>query len=221
MSNFHTTHWVEFYPKSHFSAPVFVAVNCITFDAISRLSGSDADLLFATNHCFICYQAIHRSESCPLRSLGMLFCKRLDDPHSELVLYWWLRWFDSGWDVEWDAHCPGLTATIRREKHWENESGWWEWAHQDGVNGWGEPIEYLTWTASPEKLFLTFYVMSRGWPNRVWPRVDNEENVAVEVRSHVKSLIEAHPACRCCSIRTDPSYQPDQPFMKQLCRCFL
>jgi hypothetical protein len=52
------------------------------FDTLSRLTGSDTDLCFATNHCFICFQAMHRSEVCPQRSLGMLFCKRLDDPHS-------------------------------------------------------------------------------------------------------------------------------------------
>jgi hypothetical protein len=34
------------------------------------------------NHCFICFTAFHRSECCPQRSLGTLFCKRLDDPHS-------------------------------------------------------------------------------------------------------------------------------------------
>jgi hypothetical protein len=51
---------------------------------LSRLTGSDADLCFATNRCFICFQAMHRSEICPQRSLGMLFCKRLDDPHSTL-----------------------------------------------------------------------------------------------------------------------------------------
>jgi hypothetical protein len=75
-------HWVEFYPKSHFSPPVFLGVNCITFDALSRLTGSDADLCFATNRCFIYFQNMHRSEVCPQRSLGMLFCKRLNDPHS-------------------------------------------------------------------------------------------------------------------------------------------
>jgi hypothetical protein len=81
MSDYHNTHWVEFYPKSRFSAPVFVAVNCMMFDAMSRLTGPDADLFFATNRCFICHHSMHRTESCPQRSLGMLFCKRLDDPH--------------------------------------------------------------------------------------------------------------------------------------------
>jgi hypothetical protein len=107
-------------------------------------------------------------------------------------------------------------ATIRREEHLEDESGQWEWAPQDGINGWGDPVEYLTWKAFPEKLFLTFYAMSRGRPNRVWPRVDGEEDVSVEVRSRVESLVEVRPTCRCCSIHTDPSYQPDQPLMKQL-----
>jgi hypothetical protein len=34
-----------------------------------------------SQRCFICFQAMHRSEVFPQRSLGMLFCKRLDDPH--------------------------------------------------------------------------------------------------------------------------------------------
>jgi hypothetical protein len=29
------------------------------------LNGSDADLFFATNRCFICFHALHRSEVCP------------------------------------------------------------------------------------------------------------------------------------------------------------
>jgi hypothetical protein len=63
-------------------------------------------------------------------------------------------------DIGWDAHCPGLTATINKEKHWEDNTGHFEWASQDGVNGWGDPIEYLTWKVSSEKLFLTFCAMS-------------------------------------------------------------
>jgi hypothetical protein len=89
MSDYHNTHWVEFYPKSRFSALVFMAVNCITFDALSRLTSPDADLFFATNRCFICYHALHRSENCPHRSLGMLFCKCLDDPHSKFLSCVW------------------------------------------------------------------------------------------------------------------------------------
>jgi hypothetical protein len=81
MSDYHNKHYIEFFPKSRFSAPVFVAVNCIMFDALSRLSGPNADLFFATSRCFVCDHALHHSESCPQHSLGMLFCKRLDDPH--------------------------------------------------------------------------------------------------------------------------------------------
>jgi hypothetical protein len=62
MSDYHNVHWVEFFPKSRFSAPVFTAVNCMTFDALSRLTGPDADLFFATNRCFVCHHAVHRTE---------------------------------------------------------------------------------------------------------------------------------------------------------------
>jgi hypothetical protein len=81
----HNTHWVEFFPKSRFSASVFMAINCVTFDTLSHLTGPDADLFFATNRCFVCHHAVHRMESCPQRSLGMLFCKCLDDPHHESI----------------------------------------------------------------------------------------------------------------------------------------
>jgi hypothetical protein len=87
MSDFHNTHYVEFFSKSHFSVPVFVAVNCATFDALSRLSSHDTDLCFATNHCFICLSPVHRVESCPKRSLGMLLCRQLDDLHSKFFIF--------------------------------------------------------------------------------------------------------------------------------------
>jgi hypothetical protein len=87
MSDYHNVHWVGFYHRSCFSAPVFVAVNCITFEALSCLSGPDADFFFATSHCFVCHHALHRSESCPQCSLGFLFCKRLDDPHRESFVF--------------------------------------------------------------------------------------------------------------------------------------
>jgi hypothetical protein len=62
-----------------------MAVNCITFDALSQLTGPDADLFFATNHCFVCHHAVHHTENCPQRSIGMLLCKRLDNPHCEYL----------------------------------------------------------------------------------------------------------------------------------------
>jgi hypothetical protein len=58
MSDYHNTHWVEFFPKSRFSAPVFTAVNCMTFDTLSHLTGPDVDLFFATNRCFMCHHAV-------------------------------------------------------------------------------------------------------------------------------------------------------------------
>jgi hypothetical protein len=96
MSDYHNVHWVEFFTKSCFSAPVFTAVNCITFDALSHLTGPNADLFFATNHCFACHHAVHRTENCPQRSLRMLFCKRLNDPHSEFVSGFFMDLADHG-----------------------------------------------------------------------------------------------------------------------------
>jgi hypothetical protein len=61
-------------------------MNCITFDVLSWLTDPDADLFFATNCCFMCHHTLHCTENCPQRNIGMLFCKRLDDPHREFVL---------------------------------------------------------------------------------------------------------------------------------------
>jgi hypothetical protein len=104
--------------------------------------------------------------------------------------------------IGWDVLCPGLTAMMQREKGWEDETGHFEWVAEEGLNGWGDPAFYLQWTASPKKLFTTFYAMSRGWPDQVWPRAidgvnDEEEEVPMEVRSHVESSIAVHSTCRC------------------------
>jgi hypothetical protein len=106
MSHYHNVHWVEFFPKSCFSTPVFMAVNCIMFDVLSHLTGPDTDLFFTTSHCFICHHALHRSESCPQRSLGTLFCKCLDDPHhtSSCFLafaYWLMIEYRMGRSLSW------------------------------------------------------------------------------------------------------------------------
>jgi hypothetical protein len=85
MSDYHNLHWVEFFHKSCFSAPVFVEVNCITFAVLSQLNEHDTDLFFTTSCCFICHHTLHRSEACSQCSYGFLFCKRLTDPHRELT----------------------------------------------------------------------------------------------------------------------------------------
>jgi hypothetical protein len=91
--SYHNTYFVEFFHHSHFSKPIFVSMNCITFDTYLRLTSSDADLFFATNRCFACFHAVHRAEVCPHRSFGTPFCMRLDDPHhesSDTVLLSWM-----------------------------------------------------------------------------------------------------------------------------------
>jgi hypothetical protein len=82
LSDYHNAHWVEFYKCSCFSAPVFVPMNCFTFDTLSCLSDDDANLFFATSHCFICHFATHRTEVCPRCGHHLLFCKcLLGKPH--------------------------------------------------------------------------------------------------------------------------------------------
>jgi hypothetical protein len=104
-------------------------------------------------------------------------------------------------NIGWDVSCPGLIAAIKKEKSWEDETGRFEWVPEDGMNRQGDPIEYLTWKASPEKLFNTFYAMSRGWPDHVWPRVnDKGVDVPVEIQSHIEGSSAVHSACRCLSL---------------------
>jgi hypothetical protein len=116
--------------RSVTTTPVFVAVNCITFDTLSCLTGPNADLFFVTNRCFICHHALHRSESCPQHSLGTLFCKRLDDPHCAsfsciLVLVCWLIIVCRvGCSLPWLGCCSSnnkrwVTAPMRSDAGWD------------------------------------------------------------------------------------------------------
>jgi hypothetical protein len=106
--------------------------------------------------------------------------------------------------------CPGLVAAIQREKGWEDSTGRFEWIPEDGLNGWGDPAKYLKWTAALEKSVTTFFAMSCGWPDHIWPRVtdgivDKEEvEVPVEVRSNAEGSSVMCPACRCYHLRSDP-----------------
>jgi hypothetical protein len=57
------------------------------FDTLSRLDDHDADLFFCSGHCFVCHFSTHQTKDCPKRGFGMLFCKRLGDPHREWFLF--------------------------------------------------------------------------------------------------------------------------------------
>jgi hypothetical protein len=88
----------------------------------------------------------------------------------------------------------------------------------NSVVGWdvpeGDPRR-LDWQASDSKLSTTFHTISRGWPS-----VAGGIEVSVEVRSNAGDLAEECTACRCFCIRTDLSFQPDQPFILQHSRYF-
>jgi hypothetical protein len=91
---------------------------------------------------------------------------------------------------------------MKKEKSWEDKTGCFEWIPEDGTNGWDDLIKYLTWKASPEKLFTTFDAMSWGWPDRVWPRVNNGVDddgvgVLVEIQSRIEGSVTERSACRC------------------------
>jgi hypothetical protein len=131
-----------------------------------------------------------------------------------------------------------LIKTIAREKEWEERQaqnnavqwgsstpgGGWEVTppasptFQDGIRRfgpWGVTAEQLaqggTWPTE-EKLYAEQECLHLG------SRVLIE--VFVEVCSSVGDLTEERTACRCFSIRTNLSFQPDQLFIPQLCRYF-
>jgi hypothetical protein len=84
--------------------------------------------------------------------------------------------------------------------------------------GWDIPADdpcHLAWQASDSKQLTTLHAVSSGWPS-----VEGGIEVTVEVRSNVGDLAEECTACRCLCIRTDLSFQPDQPFILQLRRYF-
>jgi hypothetical protein len=94
--------------------------------------------------------------------------------------------------------CSGLVVLCHCETYWEEESRRWEATAEEDAQGWGGVLgDETAWKSTPEKLFKTFYALSRGWPNRIWPRM-NVEDMPVEVQSQVESSPEARPACRCC-----------------------
>jgi hypothetical protein len=70
MSDYHHIHWVSFYKQSLFSAPIFVSMNCVAFNALSHLSEHDADLFSLSDRYFICRAEAHRAAVCPKPWVG-------------------------------------------------------------------------------------------------------------------------------------------------------
>jgi hypothetical protein len=192
MSDYHNTHWVEFFPKSRFSAPVFTAINCMTFDALSHLTGPNANLFFATNRCFVCHHSVHCTESCPQCSLGMLFCKRLDDPHRKSICYVLTLLMMA---CRMGCSLFGLTAARKQEAEWKEREVAWATAPTNSDSGWDIPKDdsrCLDWQDSDVKLVTTMHAVSCGWPS-----IEGGIEVSVEVRSNTGDLAEEHTACRC------------------------
>jgi hypothetical protein len=127
-----------------------VAVNCHTFDALSRLSLDNANLFFCMGCCFVCHTTLHHVEQCSVKGHHILFCKCLDDPHRTCqVLCWWLSDLDFGFQD--DNNCLGLVGTLAREEH--NDAAAASWM-VEALNDWGN-----TPSTSP---------VIKGWPD-VWP----------------------------------------------------
>jgi hypothetical protein len=94
----------------------------------------------------------------------------------------------------------------------------WETAPTNSVIGWDVPEDDPRrgdWQASDSKLLMTVHAVSRGWPS-----VEGGIEVSVEVCSNAGNLAEECTTCRCSYIHTNLSFQPDQPFILQLCRYF-
>jgi hypothetical protein len=111
-----------------------------------------------------------------------------------------------------------LTAARKREAEWKETLDSWETAPTNSVVGWDVPADDPSrgdWQASDNKLLTTVDAVSRGWPS-----VEGGIEVSVEVHSNAGDLAEESTACRCFCIRTDLSFQPDQPFILQLRRYF-
>jgi hypothetical protein len=106
----------------------------------------------------------------------------------------------------------------KQEAEWKEKEGLWETAPTNGDIGWDIPEDdpcRLAWQASDHKLFMTSHAVSRGWPS-----VEGGVEVSVEVRTNMGDIAEECTACRCFRIRTDLSFQPDQPFILQCRRYF-
>jgi hypothetical protein len=112
------------------------------------------------------------------------------------------------------VHCPGLTVAREWEVEWKEKEELWKTAPMNSdVVGWDvleDDPHRQAWQASDEKLFMTFHTISHGWPS-----VEGGIEVSVEVRSNAGDIAEERTICRCFCIRTDLSFQPDQPFILQ------
>jgi hypothetical protein len=109
-------------------------------------------------------------------------------------------------------------ATRKREAEWKEKEELWEMAPTNSAVGWGvleDDPHRLDWQASDSKLSMTFHALSRGWPS-----VAGGIEVSIEVRSNAGDLAKECTVCRCFCIRTDLSFQPDQPFILQRRRYF-
>jgi hypothetical protein len=112
-----------------------------------------------------------------------------------------------------------LTAAREWEAEWKAKEETWATAPSNcDTVGWDIPEDNprrLSWQASDEKLVTTLYAISRGWPDRSWPSVEGGIEVSVEVCTNAGDIAEERTTCRCLRIRTDLSFQPDQPFILQ------
>jgi hypothetical protein len=87
----------------------------------------------------------------------------------------------------------------------------WETASTNSVVSWDVPANnphHRDWQASNNKLLMTVHAVSRGWLS-----VEGGIEVSIEVCSNVGDLARESTAYRCFCIRTDLSFQPDQPFI--------
>jgi hypothetical protein len=102
-------------------------------------------------------------------------------------------------------------AARKREAEWKETEELWKMAPTNSVDGWDvseDDPHRGDWQVSDCKLFTTVHGVSHGWPS-----VAGGVEVSVEVRSNAGDIAEECATCRCFCIRTDLSFQPDQPFI--------
>jgi hypothetical protein len=99
----------------------------------------------------------------------------------------------------WDAHCPGLAATLVREAKWKakEQSNCERWATaptSSNTGGWDVPEDdphHKEWEESNNKLVVDSPLVSQGWPS-----VEGGVEVLIEVCSDLKESEEECPTYR-------------------------
>jgi hypothetical protein len=88
-----------------------------------------------------------------------------------------------------------LEETRRKEVDWKEKEQVWVSAPTNSTSGgWEVNLDDQWWVASDEKLFTTFYAMSRG----IWPSVEGGVEVVIDVHSVLEGPVDKE--CSTCRL---------------------